>query len=214
LIGQSRVSAMDFGGAIEAFQLALETNPQSAAAHYRLGCLYADKVADPAAAIYHYEQFLRRRPQAPEAEMIRQQIIGLKQRLAEDVLPMPPASGTQRQLENLQAENRQLRAELEQLRGDVAARSGSRNPPPARLASGRIDPVPGGKPAGGNLAPPTAGRPVSAGSGVQTHKVISGETLTSIARRYRIKVEALLAANPGVDPRRMRIDQRLTIPGR
>ena len=214
LIGQSRVSAMDFGGAIKAFQLALETNPQSAAAHYRLGCLYADRISDPAAAIYHYEQFLRRRPKAPEVEMIRKQIIGLKQKLAEDVLPMPPAPGTQKRIDELTAENRKLHAELERLRDDVAARAGPTNSPPGRVASARINPVSEGSSAGRNLASSRSLRTGSAGAGVQTHKVMSGDTPTSIARRYRIKVDSLLAANPGLNPRRIRIDQSLTIPVR
>ena len=34
-----------------------------------------------------------------------------------------------------------------------------------------------------------------------------------IARKYGVKVEALMAANPGLDPRRLRVGQTLTIPG-
>ncbi len=214
LIGRSRVNTMDFGGAIEAFQQALETNPQSAAAHFQLGWLYAEKNSDPAAAIYHYEQFLRRRPTAPNAEMIRKHILGLKQKLAEAVLPMPPAAGAQKQVEDLMEENRQLRAELERLRGDVAGRHGPTNPPPGRVASGRVNSGSGGSLAGDSRPPPNSGRAGGASPGVRTHKVMSGDTPTSIARRYSIKVESLLAANPGLNPKRMRIDQSLTIPAR
>lgn len=212
MIGRCRVNAMNFGGAIEAFQKALETNPQSAAAHFQLGWLYAEKNSDPAAAIYHYEQFLRRRPAAPNAEMIRKQILGLKQKLAEAVLPMPPVSGAQKQVEELTLENRKLQTELERLRNDLAGRPGSTDPPPGRVAGGRINSVSGGSLAGNNRPPPNAGRSVSASSSARIHKVMSGDTPTSIARRYRIKVESLLAANPGLNPKRMRIDQSLTIP--
>lgn len=214
LIGLSRVNVMNFEGAIEAFQQALEANPQSAAAHLQLGWLYAEKVSDPAAAIYHYEQFLRRQPADPNAEMIRKQILGLKHVLAEAVLPMPPVSGLQKQVEDLREENRRLQADLDRLRGELAGRPVLTNPPSGRVAGGRNGPVFGAALAAGNLPPPTAGRSGSASPVVQTHKVIPGDTPTSIARRYSINVESLLKANPGLNPRRMRINQNLTIPVR
>src|SRR5258706_119260 len=66
--GRARVNAMDYTGAIEAFEKALEVNPHSGAAHFELGWLFADKDPNPAAAIYHYEQYLRLRPDAENAE--------------------------------------------------------------------------------------------------------------------------------------------------
>ncbi len=44
------------------------------------------------------------------------------------------------------------------------------------------------------------------------HIVASGETLSHIARRYRISVADLQAANPSVRPRFLRIGARLTVP--
>ncbi|MGO9002525.1 MAG: hypothetical protein ACLQHM_11200, partial [Limisphaerales bacterium] len=40
VLGKSRVNAMDFQGAIEAFEQSLEANPHSATAHFELGWLY------------------------------------------------------------------------------------------------------------------------------------------------------------------------------
>jgi hypothetical protein len=51
------VNAWDFGARSKR-QQALETI-RSRRAHFQLGWLCAEK-SDPAAAIYHYEQFLRR----------------------------------------------------------------------------------------------------------------------------------------------------------
>ena len=47
---------------------------------------------------------------------------------------------------------------------------------------------------------------------VAWHVVSAGETLTHIARRYQVSVDNLQAANPGVEPRRLRIGARLVIP--
>src|ERR1017187_8698055 len=81
VLGKSRVNAMDYAGALEAFGEALEANPRSAAAHFQLACLFDQKQADPAAAIYHYREFLRLDPQADNAEVIRQRISSCKQQL-------------------------------------------------------------------------------------------------------------------------------------
>ena len=44
------------------------------------------------------------------------------------------------------------------------------------------------------------------------HKIARGETLGEIGNRYNVSVRLLMAANPGVQPRRLRIGQRLVIP--
>src|SRR5512134_2073453 len=65
--GKNRVNAMDYKGAIESFEKALEINPKSAAAHFELGILFDQKEADPATAIYHYQHYLKFRPNAGNA---------------------------------------------------------------------------------------------------------------------------------------------------
>src|SRR6188474_2765693 len=57
LEGKSRVNALDYKGAIESFEKALDVNPRSASAHFELGWLLDEKEPDPAAAIYHYQHF-------------------------------------------------------------------------------------------------------------------------------------------------------------
>jgi len=47
---------------------------------------------------------------------------------------------------------------------------------------------------------------------LRTHTVAAGETAVRIARRYGVSLDALLAANPGLEPRRMRVGQVLNIP--
>src|SRR5208283_1958228 len=79
VLGKSRVNAMDYSGAIDAFTESLEANPRSAAAHFQLACLFDQKASDPAAAIYHYQEFLRLEPKAENAEVIKQRIYSCKQ---------------------------------------------------------------------------------------------------------------------------------------
>lgn len=208
LAGRQRVNAMDFTGAIEAFERALEVNPRSAAAHFELGWLYAEKNPDPAAAIYHYERYLKLRPGAENAETIKQLVFRLKQELAKAVLPLPSTPGVQRELEQLAEQNRQLREEVEKWRAYYASR-------------GAATVVPDGMHLGGHTESSGSGAQAFSGSDRQvqtptrqlaTHKVQEGETPSSIARKHGVKVEALMAANPGLNPRRMQIGQLLNVP--
>jgi LysM repeat protein len=71
----------------------------------------------------------------------------------------------------------------------------------------------------GSVAPgATAGasdraRAAATGAGrARTHTVKTGETPFAISRQYRIKLDALLSANPGLDPKRIRVGQVLNIP--
>jgi len=211
LTGRNRVNQFDYKGAIEAFHKALEVNPRSAAAHLELGILYEDKDPDPAAAIYHFERYLRLRPDAGNAQTIGQRIFRSKQELAKGMLPMPATPGVQRELEQLAEENRQLREEVEKWRAHYAARAAITNVPAVSAPGG--GPVPnvagqGSVPRGGNPPGPGSAGAVS-GRG---HKVQFGESPYSIARRYGVKVDALLSANPGLDPRRMQVGRMLNIP--
>ena len=68
--GKSCVNAMDYPGAVEAFTESLEATPRSAAAHFQLACLFDTKVSDPAAAIYHFQEYLRLNPKADNASVV------------------------------------------------------------------------------------------------------------------------------------------------
>jgi LysM repeat protein len=215
LNGRSLVNAMDYQGAIKAFGKALEVNPHSASAHFELGWLYADKASDPAAAIYHYQRYLELRPGAENAETVGQHIFRLKQELAKAVLPMPTTPGIQREFEQLAAENRRLQAELENLRAAYASRTSNlyASPETVRHPSdqGRSPDAPT-VPQPSAIQAQVSSQAAVLPTGTRTHKVQAGETPFSIARKYRINVESLLSANPGLNPRRMQIGQMLNLP--
>jgi LysM repeat protein len=45
------------------------------------------------------------------------------------------------------------------------------------------------------------------------HAIKSGDTLGSVAKKYGVSLDALLKANPGLDSRRLKIGQKVKIPG-
>jgi len=224
VLGQSKVNAMDYQGAIEAFEASLEANPQSAAAHFELGMLYEEKVTDPAAAIYHYERYLKLNPNASNAVLIKQHIDACKQQLAADVLGLPSSSAAQQQLEKLAGQNRELQQKADLLQETVrqwnvyyasqlVARS---NSPPQydSLAQSAASP------AADNISVPSPATPVTAQTKPvppkpgkpRTHTVVAGETAAGIARKLGVKLSALEAANPGINPARIHAGQVLNVP--
>jgi tetratricopeptide (TPR) repeat protein len=216
VLGKGRVNAMDYQGAIEAFEQSLETNPHSAAAHFELGWLYDEKAPDPAAAIYHYGQYLKLCPNADNAEVIRQRIYRCKQQLAADVLPLPSAPAAQQQLENLAGQNRQLQDEVNKWHAYYASQlaaaktnapsSGNATAQPTPAQTAQNVSVPAGSANAIHPAAPAAiARP-------RTHTVVAGETAVGIARKYAVKLSALEAANPDMNSARIRAGQVLNIP--
>ncbi|MGA3267932.1 MAG: tetratricopeptide repeat protein [Verrucomicrobiota bacterium] len=230
VLGKAKVNAMDYPGAIEAFEQSLEADPHSAAAHFELGWLYDEKASDPAAAIYHYREYLQLDPQADNAEVIKQRINRCKQQLAADVLPLPSAPAAQQQLEKLLEQNRQLQAQVDHLNdvvkqwnvyytSQLAAMAARTNLAPApnnlppqpqphaepsvAMAAGSDQPA--SNPVRPVKSPPLTVRP-------RTHTVESGETAMGIARKYGLKLSALETANPTMDPARIRAGQVLNIP--
>lgn len=222
LAGKEKLGALDYKGAIDSFERAVEDNPRSAFAHFELGVLYEQHESDYATALYHYNRALKLRPNGHPAEIIRQRIPGCKQELvkADSLAIINPAA--LRETENLRAQNAQLRAQIEQLQAQLLTRPAtpvSPNPPFVRDAgtpTGPSSPVqPSDTSVGSRTPPPTSGNrpPTSANSSRgRTHVVKSGETITSIARQYSVKPGSLQAANPGLDPRKMRVGQTLNVP--
>ncbi len=221
LAGKSHESALDYQGAIECFEKALQVNPQSAAAHLELGCLFDKNEADPAAAIYHYHHYLKLQPNAGNKEVIQQRILTCKQELARTVSLGPVTERLQREFEQLTEDNKHLKdqnkvlqEELEKWRAYGSRQSAPPIPGGVTNAGPRGSlPVPSALPltssvSNNNTMPSRA----ASSAGSRTHVVKAGETPTSIARKYGVRLDALQAANPRLDPRRMQVGQTLNIP--
>jgi LysM repeat protein len=217
LLGRSRVSAMDYQGAIESFGKALEVNPKSASAHFELACLCEKREADPAAAIYHYQQYLKLRPKSDNAEFVNQHILALKQELAKTVSLGPVTERQQREFERLAEENRRLNEELERWRACAIRLQALTNQAGATpVASRAAKPTAPSQPApiipASLLSSTNKNSPAAPATMRCTHTIKTGETAATIARKYGIKVDALLAANPRLAPRRLHPGQTLNIP--
>jgi LysM repeat protein len=236
LEGKRHVNAMDFSGAIDAFEHALQANPHSASAHFELGVLYDQRKAEPATAIYHYYRFLDAHESGEQAQRARERILACKQELARTVSLAPVNQSMQREFDQLIEENRRLKQQLQTWEAYFQHTQGVTNPPPVERAAvpaqsrAAADPLPQDR---AGLAPGTRGNAVggqgttptlrivrteppkpveSTLASARTHTVKGGETPAAIARRYNVKVEALMALNPRVDARRLQVGQALHIP--
>jgi LysM repeat protein len=227
--GKSCVNSKNYSGAVEAFQEALDVNPRSAAAHYQLGILYDQQVPDPAAAIYHYQQYLKLDANARNPEVIQQRIESCKQQLAGDVL-QPTTPAAQKQLDKIIEQNRQLQQQVDALKqwnayyvNQLAAQK--TNPPPVQ--NNYVPPTPATSPTPDDVTVPSPSpapaptivsaskpKPLPAKpiAKPRTHVVASGETLAAIARKLGISLTALEAANPDVNPKKLRAGQTLNLP--
>ena len=210
LTGKAREGTLDFKGAIEAFEKALEANPQNASAHFELGLRY-EKEADYSAAIYHFERYLKLRPDSNRSQTVKDLISQDKMELSKTTIYAPMTEALRREFDKLAEESRVLRADNEKLRATLAGLSG-RSPAPDAPPPGRSLPPgqPGTLGVRPDLIPPppdNATHPV-----MRSYSVKAGDTPSSIARKYGVKLETLLAMNPTLDPKRMKVGQPVKIP--
>jgi LysM repeat protein len=217
VLGKNRVNAMDYQGAIEAFKESLEVNPHSAAAHFELAWLYDEKEPDPAAAIYHYQEYLKFDPSADNADVIKQRIYRCKQQLAADVLPLPSEPAAQEQLEKLAGQNRQLQDEVDKWRAYYASQMAvtKTNPSPAQnnfVPQRAVNPNPTQPVQNASEQTRVAKHSINSTTASRTHTVARGETAMSLTRKFGVKLNELQAANPGVNLSRIRVGQVLNIP--
>jgi LysM repeat protein len=222
--GRTLVTSQDFKGAAQEFEKALETNPDSAAAHFELAWLCDTKLNDSAAAIYHYQRYLELQPASDRGELVRERIRGCKQELANSEFPLPDGRNLQKQVDDLTAANAAMKQQMDALKAQLYAAQTALAQAQARPETVRYVSVPQPEPAHYATAPePEPARvetsPVERSDESEpsrphthTHVVKPHETIRSIAAEYGMKASALLAANPEINPRRLRIGQSLVLP--
>ena len=195
VLGKSRVNAMDYAGAIRAFEESLEANPHSGLAHYQLAMLFENQESDPAAAIYHYQQYLKYDPKAENADVIAQRITRCKQQLAEDSLTLPSTPAAQQQIEKLAEENRRLHDQLSQWQAYYAAQQAAAktNPPSAQYQNTTATPTQVTSPTPDDVTTATTAATAVATSGTTTiphkpapQKISKPRTHTVVSRETQI----------------------------
>jgi LysM repeat protein len=213
--GRNRVSGRDFKGAMDEYEKALEANPRNSAAHRELGFVCGEQLKDYAGAIYHLQQYLKLRPQAENAKIIGDWIRTYKAELVKSDFIAPMNIGAQRDLERLTTENNTLKRQIEALQTQLGTRqvleTNLPSPSPVHKSTSVVETVSANSanfPTGRNSVSretPAAARP-------RTYTVRSGDTVTSIAKQCRVKLNSLLQSNPSVDSRKLKVGQTLTIP--
>jgi tetratricopeptide (TPR) repeat protein len=214
--GKERAKARDYKGAVEAFQRALESNPNSALAHFELGMLYETHDEQNewhnVLALYHYYRAYELRPNAYPADNAKMRIQACRQELAkaESLAPLYPSM--QRELEKLREENSQLHRRVDFLQSQALARAAAAltDPAPAMLqthtGADQAELVRGTKPV------LVSDRAATVAGTSRKHMVKDRETMAAIARLYHLRVESVMAANPAIEPKRLRAGQTLNIP--
>jgi LysM repeat protein len=161
-VGDKRVAASDFKGAIAAYEAAFDGTEKTAEAHWKLAIVYDAKLKSPRDAMHHLQRYLEL---APEGLHVKDAKAMIKQ--SETRIALGQGSGsfiTQEEAVRLKNDNLLLRKMLAEVRAQKNA-----TPPPS---------APGVKGKPGEV--PT--KPIPAGS--RTHVVQPGETMASIAAKY------------------------------
>lgn len=105
---------------------------------------------------------------------------------------------------------RNLREAVQKAFNDVTTTFGDVNAKIARMEEAMKKPAPAAPAAKGGAAPAPTGVLNADG----TYTVAAGDNLTRIAAKFGVRVDAILADNPGLEPTRLRVGQKIRIPRR
>jgi len=202
---QQDIDNNDAGAAADEYEAALVADPKLADAHYELGVLYAEKLSEPIAALYHLDRFLKLAPQSPNATSARDLFNTESEAFAASL----PGTSTSSALARLQLENNGLKkqaidashtiaqlqtqlANMQQQVADANARAASAAPTPGAPAPATVG---GGGAVTGTPAPVIAPAPIVPATpapgtattpdagGARSYTVKSGDSLWKIAHK-------------------------------
>lgn len=193
---------------LNALIAARKTAPES---HLLIGTLYLDHQNDPVLAIYHIRKYIEETSDA-KGKAIAEQLINTAKKAFLQTLPA--YSGTPQNeaelldiLRTLRDQNLALRQQLTQAK-EALSESESKY---RRLQQTTTSTV---KSVEAHVPPPTSSQSYTHVRPC-VHSVEKGETLLSIGERYYHNKNAwkrLLEANPGINPKKLKIGQKIVIP--
>src|SRR5215213_9448624 len=120
--GRNHVNMMDYKGAIQAFERAVQANPRNAAAHFELAVLYEERMKDPLTAAYHYQKHVQLRPQSAYVVAVKDRLIRCKMDIAKTVTFAVIGEDIHKDLRRLTNDLAVATRENETLRGQLAVR--------------------------------------------------------------------------------------------
>ena len=214
---KSKWSRRDFAGAAESYEAALRTNPKSAAAHRELGLLYYENLKNPSAAIHYLRRYQKLQPNANDADTIGGLITNSMIDLTREVPLIVADEHVQREMRRLELEKAELYKQLQlaqaenlELRNRLAAGTGHNaggggNGPQSESGPSRESPRPA------PVETEVAQVPARA-TEARTHVIRRGDTLYSLGKQYGVSVPRILAANPGLDARRLAVGTPIRVP--
>lgn len=214
LAGKAYLNTFNYRAAAEAFEKALESNPRSASAHFELGLLYEQKLAvenAPAIAIYHFDKYLQLRPNSEHAQIVKQKILACKREIAKPFTVEPGSQPYLREYERLKAENVQLKSQLELWHvyySNLMARGQAVVASQPHATDSKVVTAPAPSQLQSATMPPQVSTPQQ----YIKYTVQAGDTMAGIAKKHGVSLNSLFAANPGVDPRRIKIGQVINVP--
>jgi tetratricopeptide (TPR) repeat protein len=196
--GQSYMDAHDYAQAETAFKQAIDKNPKMARPYLDLAIIYHQYKPDYVASIYYYKRYLELRPDTEKAGFITEQITKVQMALANTILQQSGATQAIKELKQLRRENAELKRQLA-VRPKV--------PAPEKTVTQTI-------PKSAKPAPAPAPAPNKPTH--QVYTVVSGDTLTKIAKKFygNSNYDPIYEANKDrmKSPRDLRIGQTLVIP--
>lgn len=172
--------------ALSAFHRVIDARRDAAESHLEAGYIYLRTMKDPVRAIYHFDRYLQFKPQSPQAAQVRQLIETAQKEFARQ-LPAQPYQGDLERIDLMELV-KALKQENESLKRDLVAAEkrvsqlenvigqARRVPQPQTETAAVRQPQPA-SPANRTTPPNPADVP-------RTYTVQSGDTLTTISRRF------------------------------
>jgi len=200
--------------ALESFLKVIDNHKGAAEAHLEAGRLYSD-LNDPLPAIYHYNQYVRLKPNSEQKEIVKQMIkTAEKQFMAQ--LPGRPMEPDAMGNADLNERVRRLLAENEKLKRELADATRNQRLPDAnnKLVTTNTDLA---TPANPKINPATPGpiNPDKKGPKFKTYVVAKGDTLSSISQSAygtRSRAGDIMRANKLPSANALQIGMKLDIP--